>query len=655
MSNSILQAFKSLQVSKSGDSANDHEQIYEVSYQYLSKIKNFDDLKSFNNCIIALINLDRYNKAYEIFKKVPVQISSQFPLEKAYVYYKLGLNDNLVKLYQEINESKINHIELRAITHILAQSYYQSGQISKSLDLYHGLIKSNSNIDSESDLSCNELAIISQLPPSADGKPISTVEDLNSYDYLFNKSLIEIKHGNYEKSLSILNQAIEKCESINMGVSSDDLALELAPLKLTVAYIHQTLGQPSKSLEILQDNQLSGITDLMIQLIIKNNLVSIENEIKINDVNLVHRDLNYQYNIQHLKQKLTKAQYYILIKNNLLLSFQSGTLSKSSSYLSNKFLESYFNHFPNDYTPIIYKILLKLSIHIDDLFDKSSYKAVSRKIFKFITDSLEEKQLTAAVLLLIAVNVKMSTYTQTLALLYKLLNSNSKIQSIPSIMGVLIQVYDELNLTSKSDELYEELLNGLSEQSLKEEVAYNFARSFAFKAKFHFDNHNNPANKFYASKLTKADEILQKLREINPHDELVNGLLSYDSTNLKPVEELESREDINQLLATDINTLIPPPPPQPVKVKPAKVVKKSQKPKFGKTKFYKPDSEFKPEEDLDKERWLPLKLRSYYKPSKKDKKRGGHQGVVETTPQPSTPEPPKAAAAAKKKKKKGKK
>lgn len=47
----------------------------------------------------------------------------------------------------------------------------------------------------------------------------------------------------------------------------------------------------------------------------------------------------------------------------------------------------------------------------------------------------------------------------------------------------------------------------------------------------------------------------------------------------------------------------------------------------------KPEGEFK----LDDERWLPLKLRSYYKPTKKDKKKtsGGHQGAVESSPAPT--------------------
>ena len=97
MSNSIVKAFKSLNVS-SPQSVSEHETIYEVSYQYLSNIKEFNDLVSFHNCLVALINLDRYHKALELVKQVPEDVHTEFVLEKAYIYYKTGKSKLLLDI-----------------------------------------------------------------------------------------------------------------------------------------------------------------------------------------------------------------------------------------------------------------------------------------------------------------------------------------------------------------------------------------------------------------------------------------------------------------------------------------------------------------------------------------------------------------------------
>ena len=82
-------------------------------------------------------------------------------------------------------------------------------------------------------------------------------------------------------------------------------------------------------------------------------------------------------------------------------------------------------------------------------------------------------------------------------------------------------------------------------------------------------------------------------------------------------------------------------------LKVSKITKKKQNPKFGPNKVLKPIEDLQ----LDEERWLPMKLRSYYKPTKKEKKKasggGGQQGATESST--------RTTSLSKKKKKKGKK
>lgn len=161
MSNSIMQAFKKLNVTSASE---DHENIYEVSYQYLSNVKNFDDSKSFNNCLVALINLDKYQKALDLIKHVKNEdIISQFSIEVGYVYYKTKQTKLLQQLFEKVEKESSSKFLVRGLKHIMAQEYYQRGENTKALEIYHDLIKGNDDIDSSLDLNTNELSIISQL------------------------------------------------------------------------------------------------------------------------------------------------------------------------------------------------------------------------------------------------------------------------------------------------------------------------------------------------------------------------------------------------------------------------------------------------------------------------------------------------------------
>lgn len=152
---------------------------------------------------------------------------------------------------------------------------------------------------------------------------------------------------------------------------------------------------------------------------------------------------------------------------------------------------------------------------------------------------------------------------------------------------------------------------------------YNFVKIIGFKLLI-LQNEN-------------SSKLFNLLNQINPDDELVSTVLNNSSnSNLSPISKLtSSTQPIDELLATSIETLIPIKEQQKPITKPKpsvnKVIKKNRKPKFSSTKVVKPDAEFNAD-SLDKERWLPMKVRSYYKPSKKElkKKLGGHQGAVET-------------------------
>ncbi|EGW30449.1 uncharacterized protein SPAPADRAFT_63284 [Spathaspora passalidarum NRRL Y-27907] len=633
MSNSIADAFKKLHVSPDA-SPSEHEQIFTISYEYLTKVKNYQDLKAFKNCLVALINLDKYHKAYEIIKHVSKDLVGATKMEVGYVYYKLGHANELFELYKD--NTTDSEVEQIGWNHILAQTYYKVGKYEQAYELYEKLLDSN-KFDNPLDLIINQAAVVSQENILGAGRSVNIDKDDN-YDLLFNQALVELSNNNLSKSLQLLDQAHNLCSS-NTEWSKQDLLGELLPIKLTIAYVYQLLGDSEKSLTILDEiNQdVDLVNDAMIKLIIKNNLYSLKDDYK---VGLVERSLDYQPHLQKLQQKLTKWQYQIVLKNNIMLNYTSGTLSKSQ--VDNLFIKRYLEDFPGDFFPVAYRILLKLDISFKDLHSSAQLKSIGKKLVKYIKDA-EAHYKQVAVLLLVYVHARTSKFDQPLPFLEALVDDElSEEKLTPGVVGTLINVYEETHSTSKLSQLLTKLTDkfiATSQEVYSDMFYFDCAKFIAFKA-------------LNQGQHEQAMKLFQYLSTIDGNDHLIESILSNSNVDLLPITELSSSKPIDEILNVDINELIPTKNQTKTITKTVnKVTKKKKEPKFGPSKVLKPEGEF----TVDEERWLPLKLRSYYKPTKKDKKRNTGQGSVEHSVSSSTPAATHSSSSNKKKKKKGKK
>lgn len=664
MSNSVIEAFKGLKVASAQD-ASDHEAIFEVSYQYLSKIKNFRDLEAFHNCLVSLINSDKYYRALQLIDEVPEDIHREYPLEKAYVFYKTGKVDLLAQVYQAaLNSKDVNEVLLRGMKHVVAQSYYQTGNYGPALQLYLEFITSN-NVDGEVDLACNERAILSQIALQSGSSPAPQLvvgSSTETYDIVFNNALIKLATGSLDDSMQLLETALAQCTEQNLDSDPSDLILEIAPIKLAIAYIHQLAGNVEEATEVLSSLDLSLVTDLLVQMLIKNNYRSLQSSNY--NVNFAARELDYQYNLHHLRQKITPSQRHLLLKNHLLLSYQSKSLSKSSKYLTNRFYREFSQQFGGDITPLIYKVLVKLNITLEDLEAAEQKTVIDRKLFKFASAELENNEVSllsvAAAVLLVYTNNRSGNFDRSIAILKKIVNielTTSLESAHASIFGLLLNVWEQNGVTWKDQSEAAVFLNTLCEKfaNLQAETLqandqlYSFVRAVGFKL-------------FNAGQDAEAMPLLNTLHAARPEDVVVASAINGDTSVLLPMESLVSKKSIEELLAIDVESLVPVRQKTRVSAprKKNKVEKKAKKPKFSSHKQLKPAPEFDALKDLNPERWLPLRLRSDYKPSKKDlkKRSGGHQGAVESSPAPSSvPQttPSSSKSKSKSKKKKGKK
>lgn len=656
MSSSIIASFKSLNVASAQDYS-DHEAIFQASYQYLAKVKEFKDIKAVHNVIVSLINTDRYYKALEFFKQVPEEILQEFPLEKAYIYYKTGHIKSVEEIYAtSVGSDDLSNILKTALKHVMAQCYYQNGKVAEALRLYHELLTHSSG-DNELDIACNERAVISQLPVDSSiiKSSVTVSEDDKTYDFLFNEALVELRSNNIEASLSLLKKASLVCTEQNIDSNPADLASELAPIELALAYVYHVSGHHSQAVSTLKSLDMEGVTDLLTKNIVKGNLISLSETCE--NVNYVSRELNYKDVLHVNRNKMTRSQYRSLVKNHLLLSYQSGTLSKSSKYLQNAFLADFSQEFGGDATPALIKLLLRLKISVQDLNTESNWTTLSKKIYKFALEEVANENVSdnavAASMLLLSVNSKSRRFDQSIDILEKitqkeLISVSSRLHA--ALFSALIHLYEITKSHKKLTGLYTTLVKAfgkLSAEELQNNSLYAFVRDIVFKL-------------ISVDSSFEVVPILKTLMAAKPEDETVLMILTGD-TSAEYIDELVASEDVMTLLDVNIDQLINLPPSRPLSGKGKrstyKVTKKARKAKFSKAKVVKSEKEFNAEKDLDQERWLPMKLRSYYKPSKKDlkKKSGGHQGAVELSPAPSTPTPSASKSKQKQKKKKGKK
>ena len=659
MSSSISQAFKGLNLAHAV-SESDHGNIFDVSYQYLSKVREFQDVHSFHNCLVALILMDRYHRAYQLLQEVGEDVHSSFLIEKLYIYYKLGKTALLNALVDSALEAPMDDIVVRALKHIRAQNDYREGDNSHALELYHELIAANGDVDLIVDLACNERAIVSQANFMADNAAqtvdvvSTTAEAESTYDLLYNESLILLSQNRFEDALQVLQRAEALCTDQN---GPEELLAELAPIRTTLAYVYQTLGEPQKAREILSSLRSKALDDSIIKLIVTNNYYS-SAPVRTESIslNLVQRELDLAKNLHHLQAKLTRPQYQTIVKNNLLLNYTTSTLAKTSSYLQTRFDQAWSQLFPNDKTPTLYKVLLRLGVTYEELTGgESNWRRVSKQLYKFILQQMQVSEVTpeviSAILLLVHLSHQTGHYANTISVLESLLIDDDKFKAnaeAPCLAGLLIKVYETENLTAKLQAYLSHLALYIQDGGVEDKLStnsdfYDFAKIIAFKLILIDEE--------------KAQGIFAALLKARPHDELIQTMVNQNKEiRLESVESLtSSTASIDTLLKTEIEDLIlqrfshrsatstTTKHKKSAQIAASKVVKAKRAPKFSAQKIVKPSDQFDVNL-LDKERWLPMRLRSYYKPSKKDKKKNaGHQGSIEP------------AGGVQKKKKKGKK
>lgn len=613
-----------------------HRQVYDTAKLILSK--DGSNIQALKRSLVALINMDNYKDAEKLiqqYSKLVETNKTYLVLELAYIYYKLDSTkeDDLTSLSDFITASNS-----RAFNHILAQYYYRIGEDIKALEIYKILINEKSDDESENlDLSVNERAVISQLKFQNNfnyelnnlTNPISFSYS-DSYDQLFNDSLILIIDKKYNEAIDLLNKTYDLAENSLSDYEQHEKFIELGPIKLQLAYVNILLSKYETANSLLDDlnNQLknlsNGTNDINVKilnlLIQINKLVCIENLESLDNVEaaLLYRELDFNDTIDISKQRLTIPQLLIIERNHLLLSFFSGKKSKD---LIKSFNEKFsFSLLPN-------AITFNNDIKENLLTNKKYFYNLSIKNPSNISLCLLASQ--------IAINA--NNYQRAISILENSVNYNENILLLPSIGKLLYSLYESLDCKNLINKLLIKIANLLIKKTSL------------------FNNEDIKYAKFVALKLISTDELLakellSKINELNILD------VKYSSDD---ITRLTSNVDVNKLVENGIGSLIKVIPTSTVNTgKITKEKRKRSKPR----KLPKVITS----QQIDEERWLPMKDRSYYKMKKSKKNKNTQGGAIDAATEKalninSTPEPVtssnnnNSSSSKKNKKKKGKK
>ncbi|KAG5513565.1 hypothetical protein PMAC_000997 [Pneumocystis sp. 'macacae'] len=564
-------------------SKNDHQEVIKLS----DRIQEFSlsDIKSEKSKVIALIKLDRYKEALQIiFNKLSPKKTL---FETAYCLFMVEKFKESLNYIKENNE--------RNILHVKAQITYQMGQIVEAIQLYQKLIKDPYRIENEDfDLNVNLLA--AQVTSSS----IEVCNDpaiCQSLDYRFNIGchLIHKKEYDKAKTLFELSKDIEQCLS---SVSKEDVESRIHPILIQLAYIYSSMGQEQEALNIYEDlMKKSRHIDPIIKLIAINNFFSIKPN---TNPYLAFCSINSA--LSNIKlSKLTYFQNKIISKNLAILNLWCEKYSSC-----NNIVKKMQNKYPNDNTIILILVSCILArftgnhaqIQLVELHKKNpSNIPLSLAIIQFMISSGNNRNAQ-----------------EIMEKLLDSLKENKNIRFSPGLVRLAVEIYEkrgredlaqqELYAASKywrstesNDPKLIELLYASGKSKLnsvykKRDLNISALEDFSYLLKISPNNQKALAGLTIYYLNTDVNEALKYANKLPSPDVLIQKM---------DADYLEKSGIINHL-------------PKKRKTNQSDPLLKQKKKKSKLPKNYNPNKQ------PDPERWIPKKLRSYYKHPREKKK-----------------------------------
>ncbi|KAK9119987.1 hypothetical protein Scep_018080 [Stephania cephalantha] len=234
--------------------------------------------------------LYRQNKLDEALKLLNSQEKTSSALQlEAQILYRLGRMDACVNVYEKLQRSKIESLEINVAASLISSG--RASEVQKMLDLLK--IKATSSF---------ELA----------------------YNVAY--SLIEEKRYNDAEQLLLSARRIGQETLMEDNWADDEIEIELAPIAVQLAYVQQLLGQSLEAMDGYKDIIKKNLADDSSLAVAINNLISLRGPKDVSDSlrkldGLIEKDngaKNFQL-ARGLDLKLSSKQKEAIYSNQVLL------------------------------------------------------------------------------------------------------------------------------------------------------------------------------------------------------------------------------------------------------------------------------------------------------------------------------------------------
>ncbi|KAK6186337.1 hypothetical protein SNE40_008389 [Patella caerulea] len=557
-----------------------------------------DEVSALQYKISCQMLTDQFENALGLIQKNKI---TGMDFEKAYCQYRLNKTNDALKTLRAVSQLDYRMKEL------LAQVLYRREEYQECYDLYRDLVK-NSDDDFDTERQTNMAAVIASLEMWTDKTMDDPGFEEDSYEICYNKACQYIGKDDLKTAADKLKKA-EDILRADPELAEDELEEELGLIRVQQGYVLQRENKPKEASELYNLCMKSKPTDLGLLAVVSNNIVTINKDQNMFDSKKKLKAATGE----NVQQKLTDKQKGCIAINQCLLNMYAGQGDQC-----HELADALIKQYPDIDTPVLIKAAQLVK-------EKKLEQAVEllREYVEKHPDQSFSLQLVISQLYLTqgAVYPACDTLKSLGVLRYK-----------PGIISALVTLYISQEDREAASDVLMDAVNWYKANQPKSEDLITITRANAdFQLKI-----GKPQN---------AATMLEALRKVNPKDprvlaQLISAYSTFDtnkaqqlSKELPPIEEIAKDVDVAGL-ESSFSTLGHKYMKKIQKTEASPAInsgdvliqkKKSKKKKKGKLpKDYDPNT--KPA-DLDQERWLPRRERSYYRGKRRDKKRDIGKGT----------------------------
>ncbi|CAL5396007.1 unnamed protein product [Camellia sinensis] len=585
----------------------EYEQAVKVADQVLSIVSNDED--AIRCKIVALIKADSIDEALSTIESSR-RLAIDFNFFKAYCFCRQNkLNEALTSLEGQEGSS--------AAMLLQSQILFRLGKLDASLDIYQKLQKSK--------IESLEINLIAGLLSAGRASEVQGVMEAlrvkatSSFELAYNTacSLIERKKYSDAEQLLLSARRIGQETLMEDNLADDDIEVELAPITVQLAHVQQLLGHIQEAIEAYADIIKRNLADESSLAVASNNLVSLKGPKDVSDSlrkldRLIEKGSGPQIFqlARGLDLKLSPKQREAIYANRALLLLHSNRTDQARELVA-----ALPDMFPDSVMPV----LLQAAVLV-----RENKAGRAEEILGRFSEKFPDK--SKVVLLARAQVAAAAGHPQVAA---ESLSKIPDIQHMPATVATLISLKERAGDIDGAIAVFDSAIqwwsNVMAEDN-KLNVIMQEAASFKLK-----HGRKDEAARLYEElvKSHRSIEALVGLIKTTAHSD-IDKAEAYEK-QLKPLPGLKS-VDVDSLEKTSGAKHVDSVPhvgiTEQFEVKGKEKVKKKRKRKPKYPKGFDPAN---PGPPPDPERWLPKRERSSYRPKRKDKRAAqvrGSQGAV---------------------------